>query len=173
MSESLVGLLVTQRQRAQVILITPQLVARPTPRIGHIPKVSQKPFSQLRRSGCLTAFHRQQQRAPDHPLRVAGFVLGGLFRAPEIPEPPVYLGDAGISHGARRIGAGYLNVSLILADGLAGAALLEVDVTKVNYGRLEFRVERQGAVVLGHSSLVPSGLLIGHSQAVMRVGLTG
>src|ERR1039458_809355 len=165
--DRLAGLLFVQRQGAHIIFVAPPFVPRPAPWIGHILIILQKPAFQPCRLGSLASFQRQEQLAPDGALRIPGLVLGSLFRAAEIPLPPVHLRQAAVADRARRIRPGHLNVALVLAESVAVAALLEVDVTEVNNGWLKFRIERQGGAVLAGGTLLPSGLLNGHAQAVV------
>src|SRR5580658_1008656 len=135
MGDCLAGLLFVQRQGAQVIFEAPPFVARPAPWIRYLLKILQKPAFQLCRRGGLASFQRQQQFAPDGSLRVTGLVLGGLFRAVEIPLPPVHLRQAAIADRVRRVRTRYLNVAAVLAEGVAVAALLEVDIAEMNNSR--------------------------------------
>ena len=145
MCDGLVGLLFVQRQDAQIILVAPAFVARPAPRDRARPGstsgtfLSTLPLWPSRRVPSPAAAHSR-------PLLSHSESRSRLLVPPGLNSlPPVHLRDAAISDRARRIRSGHLNVALILANGFAVAALLEVDVTEVNNGRLKFRIERQGA----------------------------
>ena len=63
-----------------------------------------------------------------------------------------------------------MNVALVLPDRLPVTALLKVDVTQVNNGRLKFRIEQQCTVVFSRGTFVPSSMLKRHAEAVVRIG---
>ena len=128
MGDRFFGLLLPQRQRAQVIVVAPQFVAGAARRIRND---LQERFLEPGRSRSLAPFQRDQQRIPDGPFPIPVLVSSCLFRAAEVPLPPVDLGDAAVAYRARRVLAGHLNVALVLRDRLPVPALLEIDIAEM------------------------------------------